>query len=1027
MKKPVPIAQPPFPLPAGVRVPLYFTIQPGGAYLSSVSGTPTGARLYYPNSDHMPPGSHYNFWNYNADPDASGWYIYGGGTVDPTGVQVIPDPGVQVYEFTGAMVVNISYAPLPAPPPVSTCGGDPVECSLGLMLESHTDFFLPDVIPIQLTRTYRTLDGQTRQFGKGMSDNYDLFLIGDGSPTNWPTWAAVVMPDGAWVYYNPTNKGGVLLCQENSGIFYGSVLAEDTNTTNLWSITLKNGTILSFPVSYNGINSAQAGLLRIEDRYGNQLLIYRDTSGFMTKITSPHGRYLNFSRPNGTTLIITDNFGRQVTYGFDANQNLITVKDAKGGVTTYSYTYNPTFYSFQLDSIKDPRGNYPVSNLQYDTCGRVIQETQGDGVGLWKFGYVPYLTSQPCYPIKQTTITDPRGYQKQLTFDNAGFVTQIVDALNQPEQQTTTIDREETYKTYLINSITDQLGRKTAYTYDGLANVKSVSRLAETSSPVTTSYTYDPHFWQLATVTDPLLHKWTINYDSTGSSPISIVDPLLHTITLNVTSGLLNWVADPLGNTTHFYYNSYSDLHEIIDPLGNITYRNTDTAGRVTSIEDPLRNTTTFGYDNLDHLTSISDAAKPTAGVTYFTYDGNENLLTVEDALGATHTTTYGYDTMNRRVSRKDALGKSESYEYVDHLNLTKYTDRDGNYVNYTYDGLNRRKGASTCCGSQDNITYTWDGGDRLTQATDFVAGTITRTPDDLDRLMKEVTPQGTVSYTYDNADRRATMTVAGQTAVIYTFDIANRLTQISQSGVGTVGFQYDDADRRTLLTLPNGATQAYVYDNGAHGDSHVTALTYKHGTTTIGNLNYTYDPDGRRSSVGGSLAAVYIPAAVTPNSFNADNEMTLFDSSGNRTVLSYDSNGQMTGDQIDTYTWDTRRHMSAISGYDTASFVYDALGRRASKTVNGVTTQFVYDGLNPVQELSGSKAVIANTLTGLNTDEFFTRTEPGCCGPLSYLTDALGSTQSLADSSGTVQAQYEYEPFGNTGTPTFNVNTTNS
>ena len=56
--------------------------------------------------------------------------------------------------------------------------------------------------------------------------------------------------------------------------------------------------------------------------------------------------------------------------------------------------------------------------------------------------------------------------------------------------------------------------------------------------------------------------------------------------------------------------------------------------------------------------------------------------------------------------------------------------------------------------------------------------------------------------------------------------------------------------------------------------------------------------------------------------------------------------------------------------------------------------------------------------LTGLNTDEFFSRTEPGCCGAMSYLTDALGSTQSLADSSGTVQAQYKYEPFGNTGTP---------
>ncbi len=50
-------------------------------------------------------------------------------------------------------------------------------------------------------------------------------------------------------------------------------------------------------------------------------------------------------------------------------------------------------------------------------------------------------------------------------------------------------------------------------------------------------------------------------------------------------------------------------------------------------------------------------------------------------------------------------------------------------------------------------------------------------TPDLLDRVTKEAGPlfEGTVSYTYDNADRRETMTVAGQNAVNYTFDNANR------------------------------------------------------------------------------------------------------------------------------------------------------------------------------------------------------------------------------------------------------------
>src|SRR5205814_2573950 len=43
-----------------------------------------------------------NFWNY--DPEVKGWYIYGQGTVTKNAMQIIPDPGVVVYEFTGIMI-----------------------------------------------------------------------------------------------------------------------------------------------------------------------------------------------------------------------------------------------------------------------------------------------------------------------------------------------------------------------------------------------------------------------------------------------------------------------------------------------------------------------------------------------------------------------------------------------------------------------------------------------------------------------------------------------------------------------------------------------------------------------------------------------------------------------------------------------------------------------------------------------------------------------------------------------------------
>jgi YD repeat-containing protein len=125
--------------------------------------------------------------------------------------------------------------------------------------------------------------------------------------------------------------------------------------------------------------------------------------------------------------------------------------------------------------------------------------------------------------------------------------------------------------------------------------------------------------------------------------------------------------------------------------------------------------------------------------------------------------------------------------------------------------------------------------------------------------------PLGTVNYTYDLASRRSTIQVVGQTQETYAFDNANRLTSITQ-GNTSVGLNYDAANRRTCLSLPNGVTQSYVYDN----DARITSIGYGTGGScsnppiNLGNLSYTYDADGHPLSMGGSLAAVTLPASVS-------------------------------------------------------------------------------------------------------------------------------------------------------------------
>src|SRR5207302_8150801 len=141
-------------------------------------------------------------------------------------------------------------------------------------------------------------------------------------------------------------------------------------------------------------------------------------------------------------------------------------------------------------------------------------------------------------------------------------------------------------------------------------------------------------------------------------------------------------------------------------------------------------------------------------------------------------------------------------------------------------------------------------------------------------------------------------MTVAGQPAVSYTYDNADRLTQITQSTSTTI-FSYDDINRRTSLTLPNNVVASCGYDN----NSRLTGLTYQFGANTLGNLNYTYDELGRRVQIGGTFARTGLPGTMTSTAYDAANELTNW----NGLTISNDANGNMLSDGTNSFTWNAR------------------------------------------------------------------------------------------------------------------------
>lgn len=247
-------------------------------------------------------------------------------------------------------------------------------------------------------------------------------------------------------------------------------------------------------------------------------------------------------------------------------------------------------------------------------------------------------------------------------------------------------------------------------------------------------------------------------------------------------------------------------------------------------------------------------------------------------------------------------------------------------------------------------------------------------------------------------------MRAAAQAKVSYTYDAADRLRQLDQ-GMESVQFAYDGADRLSSLTLPNGIEVAHSYDAG----NQLTGLAWqKPGQPAVGTLGFGYDSNGQVINQSGSFASQTLPAATTAASSFDDANRQL---THNGRTLSYDDNGNLTSDGVRSYVWNVRNQLVEIrEGASTlATFGYDPLGRRVVRTEGGVTTQYLYDGQNAVQETVGSTA--NPILTGLGVDQRFARNDAS--GRAYYLTDQLGSTRALTNGAGDLLQRYDYTPYG--------------
>ncbi|WP_431264066.1 RHS repeat-associated core domain-containing protein [Roseateles chitinivorans] len=448
------------------------------------------------------------------------------------------------------------------------------------------------------------------------------------------------------------------------------------------------------------------------------------------------------------------------------------------------------------------------------------------------------------------------------------------------------------------------------------------------------------------------------------------------------------------------------------DAAGNRTTVFSDTVGRLRSFSDALGNASHLSYDAMDRLTSMVDAKGGTLGISY---DGNGNVLSQTDE--KFNARTFGYDKRNRQTFKKDPLLQQESSEREPGGRPRKITDRKGQQMSVvSMDALGRPIqvgfGATVDAPNvfKSTVTYTWDAGDRLVKAIDSSSGEISWSFDGLDRPLSETTSQGSVGYAYDAGGRRTAMTLQGLPTTRYVWDKGDRLVRITQDAhpvngqvAQTVSFAFDQSGRRNQVTLANGIVGSYV--RGADDRIERIAYTGSNGVV-LGEAAYTYDAAGRMTAATGSLAGSVSDAVLSDTVIDANGRLTQW----NGHPATYDANGNLLNDGTNTYTWDERNRLIRVDGARTTTYGYDALDRRVSRTVDGITTQVVHDGWN-VASTSGSGLVVLR-LNGLETDESYAVYRNGNQSHL--LVDSLGSMRAVATADQQIVSTLSYSAYGN-------------
>lgn len=739
------------------------------------------------------------------------------------------------------------------------------------------------------------------------------------------------------------------------------------------------------------------------------------------------------------------------TYSYDANGNLASSTDPLGRITSFIYddlgllrsvtrplpapigqastsnstATNTTAYQYddfgRLTEIDAPLGR--VTKYTYDNNGNKISETDPNGnittfkydvlnrLKLTTFPTIPLTTESRTYDFrgKPINVTDRGGHVVHNEYDLAGRLISVTIAFGTPDASTVSYayDDDGRWKTQ-----TDSLGSATAYVYD------EAGRLTGT--------------------TDALGHQTISTYDDAGRLIAN---------------------TDPNQQTTKYSYDSRGRQQQVAYPDSTTTLTAYDSANNVIAVTDQAERQIQYSYDDANQLVSVMQVnhPDPAHNTTIYTYDNLGDLATWNDANG--HQNRQAFDIFGELIAQTyPAGGPSETNSYDPAGNLASVTDFKGKTTTYSYDALNRLIRETPDPSLTDPpVTFTYTATGQVATMTDN-GGTIIYTYDNQDRVKAKTTPAGTLIYTYDVAANVSSMVSSNPNgaSISYTYDQLNRLSTVTDNrlpaGQGTSVYTYDPASNLVTVTLPNGVQSTLSYDNlnrlksvqsSTGNSSAIASFAYQLDPTgnrtaaselTGRSVQWSYDgirrltsetisqdPNGKNGTVSYGLDPVGNRLSVTSNLFNISSGVFSFNANDFLSTEGYDNNGNVTAEAGNLLGYDFQGRLVIAKNPANniqVQIAYDAFGNRISKTVAGVTTQYLVDEQNPTGLPQVVEEVANGTVQKTYTYGYILLSQNQFTGsvttPRFYGYDGGGNVRFLTDAAGQITDTYDYDAFGN-------------